>query len=366
MSCQQEINDTLTYLSKLLGHYFDPSFNILNDTTRYQSKCNKKYYFSAEYFKYDFARIVKLLTFRIESKLVEKQNVCSITKNNDIYFVKTTLGLIFKARHIVLGTGRASYSSLPDMLEPFGAKFTQQIQDIGIRIEANSDCFTDTYYYQADPKIKLDFGKSGSSRTFCAHNRGKVVPVRFGKSFFADGAFCSEPTSKNNIAIMARTSKPLSNDVMENWMLTINELAGNMLLLGNAVLDDDFINNFSQLMPVFPTREHCEIMTQTLRSLLYGEDAIIVKGTTISIYSPSIDLQWLKPHLKSDFSLYNDNNIYVIGDAAGKSRGIIQALFAGVCWANKYVSKIRRLKRSYYIILNWPSSVVRPLDVKDD
>ncbi|MDL2256645.1 hypothetical protein LJC06_00395 [Bacteroidales bacterium OttesenSCG-928-I14] len=344
----QDIDKSLNYLSTLLKKYFDNDFNLLKDTTKCQAKYSKKYYFSDVYFQNDFAKIVKILTHHIEDKIIEKQNVCSIIKHDDIYFIKTDLGHIFKTKHIVFGTGRTSYNTLPSLLKPLGAKFSLQKQDIGIRIESNCDCFTDTYRYQADPKMKFDFGTLGSARTFCAHNKGKVIPVRFGKSFFADGAFPSEPTTKNNIAIMTRITKPLANEIIENWMQEINKLAKNTLLLGDVVLDDNFITNLKKVMPTFPTKEHEDIMVKTLKYLLYGKDAIIKKGATISIYAPAIDLQWLKPQLKNDFSLYNDKNIYVIGDAAGKSRGFIQALFSGTCWANMFFESISLKKSSSY------------------
>jgi uncharacterized FAD-dependent dehydrogenase len=347
---QQDIDKSLNYLSVLLKHYFHSDFNLLKDTTKYQTGYNKKYYFSDAYLQYDFAKIVQKLTCRIENKIVEKQNVCSIIKRDNSYFIKTISGQFFETKHIVLGTGRTSYRALPNLLKPLSTKFTSQAQDVGIRIEADCDYFTDTYYYQADPKIKFDFKELGSSRTFCAHNKGKVVPVRFGKSFFADGAFSSEPTTKNNIAIMARTIKPLSNETIENWTQTVNKLAGNTLLLGNIILDENFIDNFKKLMPIFPTKEHSDIIMKTVNYLLYGGSAIIKRGAKITIYAPAIDLQWQKPHLKKNFSLHSDENIYVIGDAAGQSRGFIQALFSGVCWANMFLKSISFKKSSLYSV----------------
>ncbi|GHU59232.1 FAD-dependent oxidoreductase [Bacteroidia bacterium] len=346
----QDIDKSLNYLSVLLKHYFDNDFNLLKDTTKCQTGYSKKYYFSDVYFQNDFAKIVKMLTCRIEDKIIEKQNVCSIIKHDDFYSIETEAGYLFKTKHIVFGTGRTSYNTLPNLLKPLGAKFSPQAQDIGIRIETDCDYFTETYRYQPDPKIKFDFGILGSSRTFCAHNKGKVVPVRFGKSFFADGAFSSEPTAKNNIAIMTRVRKPLSNKVVECWMQKINKLSSNTLLLGNIVLDDNFIANFKRLIPSFPTKEHEDIMIKTLNHLLYGKDAIIKKGATIAVYAPAIDLQWLKPQLKKDFSLHNDDNIYVIGDAAGKSRGFIQALFSGSCWANTFLDSISLRESSLYSV----------------
>jgi len=344
----QDIDKSLNYLSILLKYYFDNDFNLLKDTTNCQTRYSKKYYFSDVYFQNDFAKIVKMLTRRIEDKIIEKQNVCSIIKRDDIYLIKTDSRHIFKTKRIVFGTGRTSYYTLPILLKPLEAKFSPQVQDIGIRIETDCDYFTDTYRYQADPKIKFDFGTLGSARTFCAHNKGKVVPVRFGKSFFADGAFSSEPTTKNNIAIMTRITKPLSNETLENWMREINKLAKNTLLLGNIVLDDNFITNFKRLMPAFTTKEHEDIMIKTLNNLLCDENAIIKKGATIGVYAPAIDLQWAKPKLKKDFSLYNDENIYVIGDAAGKSRGFVQALFSGVCWANIFLESNAVKEMSLY------------------
>ncbi|OAV63675.1 hypothetical protein Barb6XT_03079 [Bacteroidales bacterium Barb6XT] len=57
-----------------------------------------------------------------------------------------------------------------------------------------------------------------------------------------------------------------------------------------------------------------------------------------------IDLQWVKPQLTQNFSLQNDDNIYVLGDAIGKSRGFVQALFSGVMWANLFCKNVSEIK----------------------
>jgi uncharacterized FAD-dependent dehydrogenase len=52
----------------------------------------------------------------------------------------------------------------------------------------------------------------------------------------------------------------------------------------------------------------------------------------VRIYGPAIDLYWPSPVLSSGFRTQIDG-LSVIGDAAGVSRGIVQALVSGAAWA---------------------------------
>lgn len=333
-----EINNALSFLNNIASPYFDICFN---SELNHQSS-TQKFYNSDVLNKNDFRKFIETLTRRIENKIISNTEVVSINILSGLFKIETKEKAIFQCDRLVLGTGRTSYKFIKNQFDKIGIKYNYQTQDIGIRLEASKESFTKAYYYQVDPKFKFEWENLGSARTFCAHNQGKVVPVRFGNTFFADGAFDSKFTTKNNIALMVRTPEPLTIELIESWCEKINKNAGNLLELGKVSLlqkSRKVISDILTLIPEFPTVEHKYLMNKLLFELFNGENTIIKteqsRESFLSIYAPAIDRQWIAPLIKDDFSTASNRNLYILGDAAGKSRGFVQAMFSGVIWADR-------------------------------
>ncbi|KGL47673.1 hypothetical protein HR09_04410 [Porphyromonas gulae] len=333
------IESVNVYLQNKLYPYFEKTLNFIDNRHKKEQDYFKKKYFSDAFYKGEFQMIVSMLLNPISDFLVSECEVLSIRKEKSIFFLETSTGKTYKAKSVVLGTGRSSSNFMKNLFDSFNLSYQEQKQDIGIRIESDADSFTNEYFYQSDPKIKLNFPNLGQGRTFCAHNNGIVVPVRFNNSFFADGAFSNTPTSRNNIAIMVRSNDRLPNIALEHWCKSINDLARNSLCLGDLILNSDFIHNLRTMIPSFPSAVHARLFELTIEHLLMGKTPLLKRGSVVRIFAPAIDRQWLQPEVNLDFSLNKDNNIYVIGDAVGRSRGFIQALFSGVLCANGLFEK---------------------------
>ncbi len=334
-----EINTALRYLNDVAYPYFDICYN--SNVTK--QKFNKKHYNSDVLSKSEFKSLIKKLTHRVEEKIYTSIKVSEILKTNDSFLLKTESGIDFICINLVLGTGRSSYKFIKSQFEKIGLKYSSQPQDIGIRIETNKENFSEEYYYQVDPKFKFNWPGLGEGRTFCAHNQGMVVPVKFGNSFFADGAFGDKFTKKNNIALMVRIKKPLLDTDIESWCQEINKYANNSLVIGNVSLNQpslDVVSKILSLIPNFPTKQHKQLMQNLLLKLFVGENKILnIKKSYeshLTIYAPAIDRQWIVPKLNDDFSTITNNNLYVLGDAIGKSRGFVQAMFSGAIWADRF------------------------------
>jgi uncharacterized FAD-dependent dehydrogenase len=78
---------------------------------------------------------------------------------------------------------------------------------------------------------------------------------------------------------------------------------------------------------------------QHLVHQLFDEDKIAMLASNFDVpaelvlYGPSIDNFWPRVALSSNFETSNPG-LFVIGDSAGYSRGIYQALVAGRAWAD--------------------------------
>ncbi len=334
------MESAFNYLRSLMSNYIDPTLN-----NSYEIFENKKNYNSDVLDRKDFSAMINLLTNKLKDYIITNCQVVSITNLDAKTLIVTNNGNEYLADKLVIGSGRSSHSFLKEYFQINGISYSLQTQDIGIRIETNKDNFNENYYYQVDPKFKFTFKQYGSGRTFCAHNQGKVVPVRFGNSFFADGAFGDTFEHQNNIALMVRSNNPLSSEKIEEWCTAINKMSKNRLIIGEVKIINDrklMISEIIELINHFPTQDHKRLIIELLNKILIGKYNILhsnLKDETLRIYGPAIDRYWVKPLLLKDFSIIGSNNIYIIGDAAGLSRGYIQAMYSGYIWAGGFLNK---------------------------
>jgi uncharacterized FAD-dependent dehydrogenase len=333
-----EIDLAINFLNDLVSPYFDKS--LIANKMNYN---DRKYYNSDVFNKKDFALLIEKLAGALNNKIITGTKVVEIENTSEGFCITTAKGHKYFCETLVMGTGRSSYSFLPNQLKKLNVEYDYQIQDIGIRIEAHKDCFTEDYYYQVDPKFKYNWEGLGSGRTFCAHNQGKVVPVKFGNSFFADGAYDKDFGNLNNIALMVRGLQPLAIDDLENWCSRINTNSDNNLLLGSIELnqsESEIIKQILNLIKIFPTKSHKSLMENLLLKSFSGKHKLIKTkknfNSILNIYGPAIDRQWVVPAIDNNFQIKNLQSLYVLGDTIGQSRGFIQAMFSGAIWADRF------------------------------
>lgn len=187
------------FLEGLLAGQYSSRFNCPED-----SMAPRKIYRSDIFFRPTFERLVRrLLSIPTSAGVLRiSTSVTDIKRLPDAGFrLATRCGQTIDANQVVLGTGRSSYAFLRRILTSLGIRCDSQSQDVGLRLEARCDAFTDQYRYQVDPKYKFALRPYGSARTFCGCSGGIIVPVKFADGYFADGAFGDEPTPFTNLAL---------------------------------------------------------------------------------------------------------------------------------------------------------------------
>lgn len=259
-------------------------------------------------------------------------------------------GETIDTENVVIATGRSGHIALRRWLGQLGIQYIENSPDIGVRIEVPSNTISRQFLYQHDPKFKFDFGELGQARTFCTCKGGQIVPVKFGKGFFADGAFLRKDTGRTNVALMARTGEVFGPDVLEEWCQSVNKASEGRLLLG--AFDELFGSDASlerailDVIPEGPSPLYKKALQALLRRLLDDPSCQIFDGSAgelgqLNVFGPSIDLYWPKVQLSQGFKS-SVEGVYVIGDAAGVSRGIVQAMAAGKSWAHSVSSSAAR------------------------
>lgn len=259
-------------------------------------------------------------------------------------------GEIIDTENVVIATGRSGHIALRRWLDQLGIEYAENSPDIGVRIEAPSNTISRQFLYQDDPKFKFDFGSLGQARTFCTCKGGQIVPVKFGTGFFADGAFVRKDTGRTNVALMARTGEVFEPQVLEEWCGAVNEASKNRLLLGafdkfsgsDSTLEQDILD----VIPEGPSPRYKGALQALLHRLLNDPTCQLFDGAAgehgpLKVFGPSIDLYWPKVDLSQGF-MASVEGVYVIGDAVGVSRGIVQAMAAGKSWAQSVSSRAAR------------------------
>jgi uncharacterized protein len=263
--------------------------------------------------------------------------VQNVVRSDRDFELRLGSGELLLTRNLILATGRSGHRFGRDTLLSLGVPFRENNPDIGIRVEARDEAFSNSFFYQRDPKFKFGHGELSSSRTFCSCRGGSIVPVKFGKGYFADGAFINAHTGVTNVALMARANEVVDTELIDGWCRAVNARKGTLLLgelrasnpqsAAAAVLDT---------VPLWPSERHGQLMNELVENVVGGRQVHMFSWTgteiTIRVYGPCVDLYWPAPALREGF-LTEVEGFGVIGDAAGVSRGILQAMASGAAWA---------------------------------
>lgn len=277
---------------------------------------------------------------RDTTMIKEEFEVERIVEANGTYSLRSTGGDEVVASNVVIATGRSGHRALRRWLTDLDIAYEENAPDIGVRVEVETAALNRRFFYQDDPKFKFDFGGVGQGRTFCTCRGGMIVPVKFGAGFFADGAFARKDTGKTNVALMARTHETHHPDALEEWCSSTNTGTGNTLLLGQFSLtglsDGQMVKSIADMIPEGPTPRYKMVLSALADTLVSNESVGMFTGGerqgTIRVYGPAIDRYWPRVELSVGFET-RKQGLFVIGDAAGVSRGIVQAAAAGASWA---------------------------------
>jgi hypothetical protein len=299
----------------------------------------RKFYSADAVFRKQYASMLGGLLSALpdQVELRSGSSVTDVQKAGKGFDVHLGSGEAIQTPNLILGTGRAGHRFVREALASLGVSYNENLADIGIRLEARTDIFSDAFFYQDDPKFKFVHGQLGSSRTFCACRGGAIVPVKFGDGFFADGAFVNGPTGITNVALMVRSNRALASKEINEWCKTINMYSGRSLLLGEvSVTSGPSPIEILDKVPVWPSQAHKSLMAELLDNVVGGAHVRMFKPVTsaevMRVYGPAVDLYWPSPVLSTGFRTEIDG-LSVIGDATGLSRGIVQAMTSGAAWA---------------------------------
>jgi len=283
-----------------------------------------------------------------------------LTENGQIQGVELADGQRILSRYVIAAPGRAGSRWMKREAEALGLKNKASPVDIGVRVELPAIILKDITDAIYESKL-IHYSKTFDDkvRTFCMNPYGEVVCEEFGNVAAVNGHSYTEAKSENtNFAILVSS---IFTDPFDDPIGYGRHIARLANLLGKGVIVQrlgDLLSGrrstpariarclthptLAEATPgdlsfVLPYRHMVNIleMLQALDKLAPGVYArhTLLYGVEVKFYSNKVDV--------STEMETGARNLFVVGDGAGVSRGLLQASASGILAARAIVKRLR-------------------------
>ncbi|HEY5974915.1 MAG TPA: pyridine nucleotide-disulfide oxidoreductase [Geobacteraceae bacterium] len=253
-----------------------------------------------------------------------------------------------RGRKVIVAPGRKGFNFLQQVMEKLGIVYIDNVVDVGIRVEttANNYSIVNDYY---DPKFLFPDGV----RTFCTNSgHARVVLERYQGFNLVNGHALSAAQAGNNLVNFALLKTiGLKDPVRSGQQMAVflgrlaNEIGGGKPLMQRVgdfrmgkrstteTFNDD-LYSFPPSCPVTAGDLGLAVPARIMRHIwaaLKKLDTIVpgVLHPSTIMYYPEIKMYANKPaFLDRHFRV--SENVYMVGDGAGTSRGITGAWASGI------------------------------------
>ncbi len=265
---------------------------------------------------------------------------------------------IISFKHLILAPGRADYDWLQEQLDSLGVSYNDNIVDIGIRVEAKEKYYPIVKDYY-DPKILFP----NKVRTFCTNSGcAHIVREKYKGYYSVNGHSLSKENRPNGLVNFAllktiRLTEPVVSGQQFGKILgqMVMQLSGGSVImqrvgdfrLGSRSKKETFNSDLYDFEPTLKNAVAADlslsmpakILRDIWKSLKMLDTIIpgILHPSTI-LYYPEIKTYSNKPKF-IDKNFMVKEGYYIIGDAAGTSRGITAAWASGIRAAKGILSK---------------------------
>jgi len=298
-------------------------------------------------------------------KLLSNANVLDIKENsNQEYLVEYQKGkktFSMKAKNVVVAPGRTGAKWVQELADKYKINYFSQSIEIGVRVEVRKDIMEDITNIIYDPTIFIKTKTYGDEiRTFCTNPGGFVAKENYYGYICVNGHALKDIKSNNtNFAFISKVNltQPATNTRLygESIARIANVLGdGKPIIQSLKDLKSARRSEWHRINKGFiePTLKDCipgdlalvlphRIITNILEGL-ETLDKIIpgVNNDETLLYGPEIKFFSNEIETNNNFKLEN-NNIYFIGDGAGKAGNIVTAAATGLVAAKDILRRIK-------------------------
>ena len=287
-------------------------------------------------------------------KLLDRTNVIDIQTiskdEHEVVFEKGKSTESIKARKVIVAPGRAGAKWIQELADKYNISYLSQSIEIGVRVEVRKDIMEEITNIIYDPTIFIKTDTySDEIRTFCTNPGGFVAKENYYGFICVNGHALKEIKSNNtNFAFISKVhlTEPVTNTRLygESIARIANVLGdGKPIIQSLKDLKNGRRSEWHRLNKGFiePTLKDCvagdlalvlphRIITNILEGLATLDKIIpgVANDDTL-LYGPEIKFFSNEIETDNNFKLVDDN-IYFIGDGAGKAGNIVTAAATGL------------------------------------
>ena len=307
-------------------------------------------------------RIYEYLDDKIEIRHMTKIGDL-IIEDNTIKGVETVKGEKIYGDHVVLGFGRDGAIFLSEILEKHGSKTINNRVDIGVRVETSNIVMEEINEHLYEGKFVYYTSNGSKVRTFCSNPSGHVVLENDHHVILANGHSYKDKklgSDNTNFALLVshKFTEPFEDP--NQFAFSVSKLA-NQLSCGSVIVQrfgdikkgrrstdkrikEGFVHpTLKEAVPgdlslalSYKTMSALIEMVEALDKVTPGiaNDDTLFYGVEAKFYSARADV-------KDNLEIKNINNLFVVGDGAGITRGLAQASASGIYVARTIVDRIQ-------------------------
>jgi hypothetical protein len=276
-------------------------------------------------------------------------------------FLTLESGEKIKFKYVILAPGRSGANWLAEEAKRLGIPMEYEPVDIGVRVEVPAVIMEPVIEVERDPKFHIITETYDDSiRTFCVNHRGFVVQEVYDEFVGVNGHSLASMSSQNtNFAFLVRIklTEPLENTTLYGRTIALQtttlgggkpilQRLGDLMSGRRSTWDRIRKGNVSPtLKNVTPgdiamSMPH-RIVTDIIEGLKRLNQVIPgVASTSTLLYAPEV--KFSANRIKTNQNLETPvKNMFVAGDGAGLSRGIVIAAATGILAARGVLKKER-------------------------
>ena len=296
-------------------------------------------------------------------KFLLDTTVQSITVDHNRVTGVISDGKRLRANYVLLAPGRSGSTWLGEQMKTFGVPIKYMPIDVGVRVEVPAVVYEEAVKTNWDPKFRMHTPTYDDLvRTFCTCPYGFVVQDTYESGVGANGHSQRNCRSNNtNFAFLTKIglTEPLENT--NEYGSTIAEQAKTIgggkpilqrlgdLKKGRRSTWDRLKRSYVEptLRAVTPGDISMAMPHRVVTDILEGLDMLdrVVPGVASDatlLYAPEIKFAAIRPGTHDNFETDIVSNLFVAGDGAGVTRGIVPAAAMGIVAAQGIIDKIEK------------------------
>ena len=294
-------------------------------------------------------------------ELFENKDITEIISKDGMYDVVDSKNNILTGKKIIVAPGRTGAKLVQELADKYNIPYISQSIEIGVRVEVRKEVLENITNVIYDPTIFIKTDTYGDEiRTFCTNPGGYVTKENYYGYICVNGHALKEKKSNNsNFAFISKVNltEPVTNtrEYGESIARIANVLGDSKPIIQRLKdLRNGRRSTWGKIQKGFlePTLKDCVagdlalvLPHRIITNIIEGLDKLnkIIPGVSNDetlLYGPEIKFFSNEITTNNQFKLENED-IYFIGDGAGKAGNIVAAAATGLVAARDILKNMK-------------------------